>query len=404
MSQSHRMRKPTLSSERVPDEVVFDILTHLPVKPIIRFRCVSKSWNSTITTPIFITTHLNHNRAKSSVPNNDYLLYTSRAMHPSTHQQLCAVVRNSDHTLTELSRCRSPFCGSNVIGFCNGIYCFFENNNYTISLWNPSIKKLKILTPVRIPRYDGMVTHGLVYNSLNNDFKILRIVFDGEVSGYKVPLPLEAGVYTWSTDSWRYIDIYMESLSGSGLNASIVDIQEKPFIFVNGALHSMIHTRGHNFILCFDVNDETFQAIMLPENYLDGLSPDFDQFEQLVVFKGSLALVAFGRDLYEEHDLCFIWVMMEYGMFDSWTKKTVAVDLVERFFGCTRRGELLIETLDTGLVSFDPDSLDQKNLEIQRSPIWLGYSTDFMESLVLLDGVNLSSESLVLLDEDLASS
>jgi hypothetical protein len=34
---------------------------------------------------------------------------------------------------------------------------------------------------------------------------------------------------------------------------------------------------------------------MLPDNYLDGFSPIFYCSEQLVVFKGSLALIVFGR-------------------------------------------------------------------------------------------------------------
>ena len=51
-----------------------------------------------------------------------------------------------------------------------------------------------------------------------------------------------------------------------------------------------------NFILAFDVNDEIFQEIMLPRNYFDGAEP---RFERLVVFKGSLALFAYGDALDE---------------------------------------------------------------------------------------------------------
>ena len=58
-------RDPNLSSERLPHDVVFDILSRLTVKSLMRFRWVSKSWNSIITDPIFITKHLNLNKAKS---------------------------------------------------------------------------------------------------------------------------------------------------------------------------------------------------------------------------------------------------------------------------------------------------------------------------------------------------
>jgi hypothetical protein len=46
-------------------------------------------------------------------------------------------------------------------------------------------------------------------------------------------LPPEASVYTLSTDSWRRVVIHVESLT-----RSIHSIQENPFLFLNGALHS----------------------------------------------------------------------------------------------------------------------------------------------------------------------
>uniref|UniRef100_A0A2N9GDQ9 F-box associated beta-propeller type 3 domain-containing protein n=1 Tax=Fagus sylvatica TaxID=28930 RepID=A0A2N9GDQ9_FAGSY len=176
-----------------------------------------------------------------------------------------------------------------------------------------------------------------------------------------------------STDSWRTV---------GPLSGSIVEIEDD-FVFVNGALYYLArNTEGRKFILSFDVNDERFQEIMLPDDYLGEFSPHFCNFEQLAVFKGLLALVAFGTDL-DEEDLCIIWVMREYGVIESWTLDTVPVDYVEMFYGFTDNGELLIE-VKSGIVSFDPDSLNENNLGIQYT-IWLGYINDFMESLVLVD-------------------
>ena len=40
--------------------------------------------------------------------------------------------------------------------------------------------------------------------------------------------------------------------------------------------------------------------------------------------KGSLALILFGKDIDAiTHFICNIWVMREYGVVDSWTKKCV---------------------------------------------------------------------------------
>ncbi|KAK9293371.1 hypothetical protein L1049_021363 [Liquidambar formosana] len=68
--------------KELPNDVIFDILSRLPVKAIIRFRCVSKSWYATITHPSFITTHLNLNlnlnlnRNHTSSYNHGYLQYS----------------------------------------------------------------------------------------------------------------------------------------------------------------------------------------------------------------------------------------------------------------------------------------------------------------------------------------
>ena len=90
-----------------------------------------------------------------------------------------------------------------------------------------------------------------------------------------------------------------------------------------------------------------------------------------MVIKGLLGFVVF----HHLSDVCLIWVMREYGVVESWTQRIELVYLGERFYGCT----------DSGLVSLDPDSLNEKNLGIRR-PRSLRYTTDFMENLVLVDG------------------
>ena len=72
MSQTREPTKaqpPTLGkikNNHLPDDMVFNILARQPVKSLIRLRCVSKSCNSLITSPYFISTHL------ISYNNNDH--------------------------------------------------------------------------------------------------------------------------------------------------------------------------------------------------------------------------------------------------------------------------------------------------------------------------------------------
>ena len=356
-------------------------LTRLPVKSLIRFRCVSKSLNSTITSRIFITTHLKLNEAKSlsnKDSHNDYLLYTSKSEYFSSNEELVAFVCNRDHILTEISRFKTPSCFLDayfVNCFCNGIFCLSRYDDDPIICWNPSIRKFKMLAPALLTEVFSWVTLGLAYNSQNNDFKILRLTCsqksDEEPDG--PDRPAEAEVYTLSTDSWRKVVISVDS---SETNIGYV-YHTSPFIFFNGALHSIASTNNGRFILSFEVNDERFRKIMLPQDSLDGYQGC------LAVFKGLLAFIVLSRDI---DPICDIWVMKEYGLVESWTRKSVPIDWIHSFFGVTDYGELLFGN-NTQLNLIDPDkNLNQNILVSKRYIRWVGYASNFMESLVLLDG------------------
>lgn len=140
-----------MMSQHLPNEVVYDILTRQPVKSIFRFRCVSKSWNSIFTNPIFITAHFNFNQAKSLSNNshNGFLLYTHKISY--NIKELHTAICNSDHTMTHVSSFQIPSfefpIHDRVIGFCKGLFCltsYMGNSYWNIYLWNPRIRKITI--------------------------------------------------------------------------------------------------------------------------------------------------------------------------------------------------------------------------------------------------------------------
>jgi hypothetical protein len=47
-----------LVSRGLPKDLSMEILSRLPVKSLMRFKCISKSWCALITNPNFITKHL----------------------------------------------------------------------------------------------------------------------------------------------------------------------------------------------------------------------------------------------------------------------------------------------------------------------------------------------------------
>ncbi|KAK7853186.1 f-box/kelch-repeat protein [Quercus suber] len=404
------MATPRWWSASLPNDIIEDILTWLPPKPLVRFRCVRQSWNSKISDPEFINKHLSMNKAKSlsldddnnNNNNNGYLLCRSpRPVHDPRlvmARELCTFVcnTNSDSSLTEISRLRiNPIYHDSSFGFCNGIcygtitvshpapwnFCgtsyqwhfsktrspvYHTVRNAGIYLWNPSVRKHKRLPAVVDDDRFNYRSYGLAFpTSQNNDLKLL--VFGCSVNREQ----LRAQVYTLSTNSWSWVEQPLEPLDGSVGSRPWID--SSSCLFFSGALHFIATTsQGYGFILCFDVDHEQFQAIKLPHNF--SLSPE------LAVFKGSLALIAFDQD-----GVCHIWVMGQNGLADSWTP-TISVPLpgVKNFLGCTSSGELVITKSDNQIFSFDLESQNENGYGILDFTEVV-YTANLLESLLLLN-------------------
>ncbi|KAF3951639.1 hypothetical protein CMV_022733 [Castanea mollissima] len=300
----------------------------LSVKSVMRLRFISKSLDSSITIPNFISTHLNNNNKDDD---HRYLLH--RPLTFSSNGLVCTIT--FDHMFDMISELHilneSFFNCAYLYASCNGLLCFCNYNN-VIYLWNPSIRKFKKL-PHTISEKFNNVALRFAYCSENNDYKVVRILFDCFFSTVPLPLPLlEAEVYSLSSDSWRRVEIPL-----------LINICD--FIFptplVGGALHWMADfiegQEKHMMILSFDVNSETFRVLALPNG-----SNDADTNRTgLASFKGKLAFLTWGYA--EKASIqCSIWMMREYGVVESWNKLFVLpFDGLPYFIAFTEYGSLL---------------------------------------------------------------
>ena len=99
------LRRRTKHDDDLPDEIVLDILAKLPVKSLLRFRCVCKPWYSSIANPSFISTHhLNHSYV-IHIPRNIPIPFFPGSSHSS--DQVCTLA--SDRTFETISEFRVPF-------------------------------------------------------------------------------------------------------------------------------------------------------------------------------------------------------------------------------------------------------------------------------------------------------
>lgn len=159
-------------STYLPEDVVLKILSMLPAKSLLRFRCVCKSWLFLIGTPDFLSNNLfNHSIINSTTTNTTphQLLLVKRTVESTPRTQTHSFL--SYHTLALLSQTvldlpqtrREP----KIVGSCNGLLCLFDHN---IFVYNPATSELKALPPAS--NVDN-VCFGL--DSKRNEFKVMRI-------------------------------------------------------------------------------------------------------------------------------------------------------------------------------------------------------------------------------------
>ena len=377
----------------LPHDIVLNILTRLPAKSVIRFRCVCKTWDSSITTPYFISTHLNNLAHDHDNGDGDgYIIHMPWSSNAS-NRAVCTVA--FDRTFDRISEIEFLFVFPSrpiqIVGSCNGLLCIsgtcgLDISDYVIYLWNPSIRKFKRLPDSCFGKL-GLVTLGFAYHSEKNDYKVLRI------SSYPMvtpPMPDKIEVYTLSSDSWRRVGM---SLRANAMEFNYCSLL--PFPLVSGALHWISRVvegeeeRKSEVIMSFDVNSEEFRMLRIP----DGAMSTVGFQTRLASFKGKLAFLTCGQSEQRGGDQYSIWVMREYGVLESWNKLFVVP--IERFSVCiafTMCGSLLTYCHETNdreqkFVLVDTETLHEKDFDI-RQPSSVA---TFMESLALLDGANMVS-------------
>ncbi|KAL4595695.1 hypothetical protein ACB092_12G109400, partial [Castanea dentata] len=378
------LRRRTKHEDDLPDEVVLDILARLPVKSLLRFRCVCKPWYSSIANPKFITTHLlNHSHHHHH--HHGYVIHIpwnipepSSGSSPSSGQ-VCTLT--CDRTYETISEFRVPFTFQSgfphFVGSCNGILCFNfyrARGSNVFYLWNPSIRKFKRLPDNQSP----IMIFGIGYDSQNNDFKVVGI---SRIFATSKPPP-EFGVYSLNLDSWKRVEL---------------GISLTPNFFYDNMLRYVDGQERHSadMLLSFDVNSEKFKQLPLPDD--EGRGSCFMKF--ITSFKGKLALIKFESGAQPHNTLCSIWVMREYGVIESWNKiRVLSTENFHDFISFTKYGLLLVQTRSL-LVStnselerkYKNDLIDPETLHEKEIGNEVDYRFDvaaYMENLVLLDGAN----------------
>ena len=381
--------------DSLPDEILTHIFLSLPIKSIIICTSVSKTWNSLIQNSTFISTHLHH----SYTNNNHNLLLFKLVTQPVNPQStdnnkevyLLYKEDDDDGFTEELTRFEPNNHIFHVVGTCNGVLCLsndiFNFNTDRFLLWNPCVRKFLQLPHSNIrcathTNADFYASIGFGFDATTNDYKVVRLLTFACTSRRT-----EVEIYSLSTSEWRMLS------SGLALQCALGPRPRQPRAFLNGALHwvafrAISVNKTHHFVLVFDLGDEVFREILLPEE-LPPYTHDGFLCAYVSIHGNSIALFHYDYSSLRLN----IWVMKHYGVVSSWTKALslpvtyqggfASTNYIPKAVGFTRNGRIVLEMNGGHLMSQDLKSQEIKDLRL------IGYNYNFVDayvkSLVLLD-------------------
>ncbi|XP_045809556.1 F-box/kelch-repeat protein At3g23880-like [Trifolium pratense] len=295
------MLQPTTTNTILPDELIDDILLRLPVRSLLRFKSVCKSWKTLITHPKFANIHL-----RSSTTSEDTSMANKQLIFFTKIEPYVILTYNLKQLFENPSTCAEPVISSFLkmkkygnYGSCNGLLCLFDRSQCRLKLFNPSIRVKSKKSPQVFPPLDWTLRYyGFGYDQINDKYKFLVVLKDYD-NGETL-----TKIYTFGEDSCKTIQNFpcnSNDSSGEYVSGTLNWIFNK-VDDVNGVRQKSI--------LSFDLNKETHREILLPPK--DGGKVHRDS--KLCVLSNCLCNI-----VYEESHWV-VWLMKQIGVVESWTK------------------------------------------------------------------------------------
>ncbi|CAI9098618.1 OLC1v1035297C1 [Oldenlandia corymbosa var. corymbosa] len=231
----------------MPFELVIDILSRLPVKSLGRFKCVSKTWLSLISSHEFIKTHLAVASGRDDYEHHR-LMFTAFG-HRGRWLQICSLnpllypASSSPKEFNVDSEVKSYHY---ITGSCNGLVCIEIDRAYI----DP--RKAK-----QLPDAGGFPSFGFGYDKLNDDYK--------EVGAFQIDNNITIKVHSLKNDLWHWVE-------GGKIEGRIIRWPKYPLQYAGGKFHWFVmdgKCNGFNVvthkIASFDLADETYVEMDYPQ-------------------------------------------------------------------------------------------------------------------------------------------
>jgi F-box interacting protein len=170
---------------------------------------------------------------------------------------------------------------------CDGILCFTTvSGGESAILWNPSIRRLKILPPLKFSSV-GPCSYSFGYDRFIDNYKVVAVSFFANF--------LKVNVHTLGTDYWRMTQDLPYS-----------NVIRQPGVIVNGSVHWLVYDVFWS-IVSFDLAKDSYQNLLLPD--------------KVEIVGSTLGLLRDCLCIFtNSFEFLDVWVLKNYGNKKSWTK------------------------------------------------------------------------------------
>ncbi|XP_059636132.1 F-box protein At5g18160-like [Cornus florida] len=285
---------PTHLCPTLPSDLIFNIVSRLPVKVLGKFESVSKQWRFMITDPYFILTHRNRSLQNPNllllrkVPNDDD---SDNPQKKKTTVEVCGL--DSDGKLN-IGFTLDVNDAIDMLPSKWDLICFAGENGFYVC--NPSTQEF-----VKLPEAScctsGEINAGMGYISSRNEYVLIHL-YDRSLDIY-VDNDIGCEVI-------RLSDGCVRNCSWKVVEANCPHVVRGWGVLVENVFYWMIWEEydhpGNEAIVSFDLEKEEFGTISPPEGCLDP-----NGVWSLVELRGSLCLV----DSATQPSTMDIWVLKD---------------------------------------------------------------------------------------------
>ncbi|CAK8532267.1 unnamed protein product [Lathyrus sativus] len=354
----------------VPNDLTMSIISKLPLKSLVRFRCIQKSWSLLFENPHFMNMYRVNFASNNNFSYDDdscvtlefklsYYGFRGTLFSRYGEKFENKVKLDWPPLFQEDNRC------VNILGsFVDETICIYTGILVPkTAFWNLSTKELKVLPPSPIesqPSHYKFVFSlmGFGYDLVRDDYKVIQNATEWIRCSIEDTESNESiwELYSLKTNSWRKLDV----------NIPLGSVTLGATVHTSGVCHWW--DKNEDCLVSFDLGCEVFYKTPLPL-HVDGNFYYEPKDKRFMALNGSISFITtYAANDGSTTSTFHISILGEYGVKESWTKLFIIESLpsyVDRPIGAGSKGEIFFKTKYQKLVQFDLNTQKIEKLPIK---------------------------------------